>query len=144
MTTTTHTQALEQAVKEAERLGKYHGENAAQWAAQDSWGGRVASIRQSEENARAFLKGIEEGDPLIMDSYSPPNLSGEWADSMTEAELLKAVFDGFDADIIDTLEPEEIDDIANAYTQAASDWFFQELETSAANLLETSGLPSED
>jgi hypothetical protein len=141
MTTTTH---IDKAVKEAESLGKYHGENAAQWAAQDSWGGRVASIRQSEENARAFLKGIEEGDPMIMDSYASPNLSGEWADSMTEADLLKAVFDGFDSDIIDTLEPEEIDDIANAYIQAASDGFWQELETSAATIADNSGLPSED
>lgn len=141
---TTHTQALDQAVKEAENLGKRHGENAAQWVIQDSWGGRVASIKQSEENARAFLKGIEEGDPMIMDSYSPPNLSGEWADSMTESALLKAVFDGFDADIIDTLEPEEIDDIAQSYIRAASDGFWQELETSAAMVADNSGLPSED
>jgi len=141
MTTTTH---IDKAVKEAERLGKYHGENAAQWAAQDSWGGRVASIRQAEENARAFLRGIEEGDPMIMDSYCPPDLSGEWADSMTEADLLKAVFDGFDFDIIDTLEPEEIDDIASAYIQAASDGFWGELETSAATIADNSGLPSED
>jgi hypothetical protein len=135
---------IEKAIKEAEKLGKEHGENAAQWVAQDSWGGRVASSRQSEENARAFLKGIEEGDPIIMDSYVSPNLSGEWADSMTEADLLKAAFDGFDADIIDTLEPEEIDEIANAYEQAASDGFWQELETSAAIVADNSGLPSED
>jgi ABC-type sulfate transport system substrate-binding protein len=64
--------------------------------------------------------------------------------AVKEADLLKAVFDGFDADIIDTLESEEIDDIANAYTQAASDWFFQELETSAATIADNSGLPSED
>lgn len=130
---------IEKAIKEAESLGKSHGENAAQWIAQDSWGGRVASSRQSEENARAFLKGIEEGDPMIMDSYASPNLSGEWADSMTPRSLIEEVTKG---EI--PLEPEDESSICDAYEQAASDGFWQELETSAAMVADNSGLPSED
>jgi hypothetical protein len=130
---------IEKVIKEAEKLGKAHGENAAQWVAQDSWGGRVASSRQSEENARAFLKGIEEGDPMIMDSYTSPNLSGEWADSMTPRNLIEEVTEG---EI--SLEPEEESAICDAYEQAASDGFWQELETSAAIVADNSGLPSED
>jgi hypothetical protein len=130
---------IDKAIAEAEKLGKAHGINAAEWAIQDSWGGRVSSP-QDYQAAKAFLDGAEAGDPAIMDGFNPPNLSGEWADSMTEADLLKAAFDGFDSDIIDTLEPEDIDEIANAYEQAASDSYWQELETSAANLLETQPL----
>jgi hypothetical protein len=130
---------IEKAIKEAESLGKYHGENAAQWVAQDSWGGRVASSRQSEENARAFLKGIEEGDPMIMDSYTSPNLSGEWADSMTPRSLIEEVTQG---EIM--LTEEEADAVCQAYETESANGFWQELETSAAIVADNSGLPSED
>jgi hypothetical protein len=130
---------IEKAIKEAEILGKSHGENAAQWVAQDSWGGRVASSRQSEENARAFLKGIEEGDPMIMDSYVSPNLSGEWADSMTPRSLIEEVTEG---EIM--LTEEEADAVCQAYETEAANGFWQELETSAAIVADNSGLPSED
>jgi len=121
---------IDKAVAEAEKLGKAHGINAAEWAIQDSWGGRVSSP-QDREAAKAFLDGAEAGDPAIMDRFSPPNLSGEWADSMTPAKLIEEVTEGEMS-----LEPEEESAICDAYEQAASDGFWQELETSAANLLE--------
>jgi hypothetical protein len=139
ITYTENDKLVDQAIAKAEKLGKEHGENAAQWVAQDSWGGRVASSRQSEENARAFLKGIEEGDPMIMDSYTPPNLSGEWADSMTPRSLIEEVTEG---EIMVT--EEEADAICQAYETEAANGFWQELETSAAIVADNSGLPSED
>jgi hypothetical protein len=134
ITYTQNDKLVDQAIAEAEKLGKAHGINAAEWAIQDSWGGRVSSP-QDYKAAKAFLEGAEAGDPAIMDRFNPPNLSGEWADSMTPAKLIEEVTEG---EI--SLEPEEESAICDAYEQAASDGFWQELETSAANLLETQPL----
>ena len=132
----THTEndkLVDQAIAKAEKLGKAHGENAAQWAIQDSWGGRVSSP-QDYQAAKAFLDGAEAGDPAIMDRFSPPNLSGEWADSMTPAKLIEECVGPF-------LIPLEIEDeICQAYETEAANGYWQELETSAANLLETQPL----
>jgi hypothetical protein len=132
ITYTENDKLVDQAITKAEKLGKEHGESAAQWIIQDSWGGRVSSP-QDREAAKAFLDGAEAGDPAIMDKFSPPNLSGEWADSMTEARLM-------DYCLTENIDWREIDDlrdaVCQAYEQAASDSFWQELETSAANLLE--------
>ena len=130
---TTYTQndkLIDKAVAEAEKLGKAHGINAAEWAIQDSWGGRVSSP-QDYQAAKAFLDGAEAGDPAIMDRFNPPNLSGEWADSMTPAKLIEEVTDG---EIM--LTEEEADAVCQAYETEAANGFWQELETSAANLLE--------
>jgi hypothetical protein len=121
---------IDKAVAEAEKLGKAHGINAAEWAIQDSWGGRVSSP-QDYQAAKAFLDGAEAGDPAIMDRFNPPNLSGEWADSMTPQRLIEAVYDG-DGE----LREGETDAICEAYETEAANGYWQELETSAANLLE--------
>ena len=134
---TTYTQndkLVDQAIAEAEKLGKAHGINAAQWAIQDSWGGRVSSP-QDYKAAKAFLDGAEAGDPAILDQFTPPNLSGEWADSMTPRSLIEEVTEG---EIM--LTEEEADAVFQAYETEAANGYWQELETSAANLLETQPL----
>ena len=129
ITYTQNDKLVDEAIAEAEKLGKAHGINAAERAIQDSWGGRVSSP-QDREAAKAFLDGAEAGDPAILDSYNPPNLSGEWADSMTPAKLIEECVGPF-------LIPIEIEDeICQAYETEAANGFWQELETSAANLLE--------
>jgi hypothetical protein len=130
ITYTENDKLVNQAIAKAEKLGKAHGINAAQWAIQDSWGGRVSSP-QDREAAKAFLDGAEAGDPAILDSYNPPNLSGEWADSMTPAKLIEEVTEG---KIM--LTEEEADAVCQAYEIEAANGYWQELETSAANLLE--------
>jgi hypothetical protein len=130
ITYTENDKLVDQAIAKAEKLGKAHGENAAEWAIQDSWGGRVSSP-QDREAAKAFLDGAEAGDPAILDSFNPPNLSGEWADSMTPAKLIEEVTEG---EIMVT--EEEADAICQAYETEAANGYWQELETSAANLLE--------
>lgn len=133
MTTTQHT-LIDAAIKEAEKIGKRHGENAAEHVAQYTWGSRHTG--DSAAAAREFLRMAEDGDPVLWDSYNPPNLSGEFADDYSEHRLLRDALDGFDLDAGDTLEPEDVDAIADAYTRASADGFWQRLEESAANLLE--------
>jgi len=130
ITYTQNDKLVDQAIAKAEKLGKEHGESAAQWAIQYSWGGRVSSP-QEREAAKAFLDGAEAGDPTILDSYNPPNLSGEWADSMTPQRLIEAVYDGGEE-----LREGEVDVICEAYETEAANGFWKELETSAINLLE--------
>jgi hypothetical protein len=130
ITYTENNKIVDEAIAKAEKLGKAHGINAAEWAIQDSWGGRVSSP-QDREAAKAFLDGAEAGDPAIMDKFSPPNLSGEWADSMTPAKLIEEVTEG---KIM--LTEEEADAVCQAYEIEAQNGFWQELETSAVNLLE--------
>jgi hypothetical protein len=125
---------VDQAIAKAEKLGKAHGINAAEWAIQDSWGGRVSSP-QDYKAAKAFLDGAEAGDPAILDQFTPPNLSGEWADSITPRSLIQEVIEeAINGGI--TLTEEEESAICDAYETAAADGYWQELETSAANLLE--------
>lgn len=53
----------------AYELGREHGRNAA------------SRVEINAENASRILKGIEEGDPEILDTLPiVPDLSGEWAD----------------------------------------------------------------
>lgn len=62
---TDHTQA-------AEALGTQHGTAAGSWAVDGN---------TTPDTLRAILRGIEEGDPAILDTLPlTPNLSGEWAD----------------------------------------------------------------
>lgn len=75
-------------LEDARRLGAEHGRNAASWWEQDAIGGRASSRVDTKETARRVLQGIDDGDPLILDSLPNPNLSGEWADDMTPARLL--------------------------------------------------------
>jgi hypothetical protein len=61
-------------------VAQAHGKKAAGW---------VTDGNTSRETYQRLLKGIEEGDPEVLDAYNTPNLSGEWADGYTEADLLE-------------------------------------------------------
>jgi hypothetical protein len=121
------------ALQRAEKIGKRHGKNGAGWVSQDTWGGRTSSKR-GKEAAREFLRGYEDGDPEILDSYASPNLSGEYADSYSPDELLRDCFE-IRQDIAD-LEPEEADEICRAYEIAADETFWNTLAASALGALE--------
>lgn len=130
MTTESH-KAIETATKRAEKLGKEHGENAAEWAAMDLWGGRFTG--DSTSAAREFLRMAEDGDPVLWDRYKAPDLSGEYADGMTPGRLMSHCFDTED-DFAECADAE--DEICLAYEGAATSAFWQRLEESAANILE--------
>jgi hypothetical protein len=130
MATTIH-QTIETATRRAETLGTLAGRNAAEWVAQDAFGGRHTG--DSEAAAREFLRMAEDGDPVLYDRYQAPNLSGEWADSMTPGRLMDHCFateDGF-AECADSE-----DEICLAYEDAASNGFWGRLEECAALVLD--------
>lgn len=68
------------AIMRAAHLGEQHGRNAADWL----WDGNT-------DDPATFLatlvRGIEEGDPAVVDLMPWPDLSGEWADGLTPADL---------------------------------------------------------
>ena len=129
--TTEISNTIETAIKRAETLGTKHGRNAAEWAAQDAFGGRHTG--NSEAAAREFLRMAEDGDPVLFDRYQAPNLSGEWADSMTPGRLMDHCFATED-DFAECADSE--DEICLAYEDAASNGFWGRLEECAALVLD--------
>lgn len=130
MTTQTD-KTIETAIKRAETLGTEHGRNAAEWAAQDAFGGRHTG--DSEAAAREFLRMAEDGDPVLFDLFHEPHfLSGEWADSMTPHSLMCHSFDTEYPSDWETAE----DEICLAYEHAASNGFWGRLEECAALVLD--------
>lgn len=71
----------ERAIEYARELGAQHGRKAASWLDID------------ESNAARILAGITDGDPAIMDILPSPDLSGQWADSLTGPELVSDAWD---------------------------------------------------
>lgn len=75
-------------MREAKKLGRERGEAAASW---------VFDGNTNRATYELALKGIEDGDPEILDLISPPNwLSGEYAgesisellgDDVTDAQM---------------------------------------------------------
>jgi hypothetical protein len=118
---------LHLAEKEASRLGTIAGSNAAEWVAQDSWGGRVT--RGEAEAAQDFLCAFEDGGELP----EPPNLSGEWADSETPASLMESLFGEDWQDTPEYVEAQ--DDICRAWEDSCADAFYSSLVESAKSLL---------
>jgi hypothetical protein len=127
MTTETDN-AIETAIKQAEQLGKCHGQNAAEHVAQHAWGGRHTG--DSKAAAREFLRQLEDGDPVLWDAYEAPNLSGQYAGDMTPRELIAEVYDGDEM-----LAEEDGDEICAAYQEEAASGFWGRLEESAAAVL---------
>lgn len=130
--TTKLTDAQYEALKSsANNIGLEHGRNAAGWFIQDAFGGRHTG--DSKAAARHVLQMLEDGDPQIWDSANVPNLSQEWADSYTERDLLRDCAHGCNlgGDIVDALEPEEIDDICREYMDGASWGWSSAVESSA-------------
>jgi hypothetical protein len=97
------------------------GENAAEWYAQDSFGGRVT--RGAKESARKVLKMLEDGDPEIYDSVRLPDLSGEWAGDPTPQTLAE------NAGLDEENDPEGFitDELCDEWEEGVSEGFFDKL-----------------
>ena len=63
----------------AREMGADHGAAAGSW---------IIDGNTSEETARWWLQGIEDGDPLVMDQLPSAPLSGEWAGDPTPSSVL--------------------------------------------------------
>ena len=119
---------FERALDYARELGAEHGQNAADWWEQDAIGGRSRAGTE-QETARRVLQGIEDGDPEILDSLPAPDLSGEWVDTLTGAQLVEDAVAhawGISQDELRNQRPENLggewaDEICAAYETAFTD-----------------------
>jgi hypothetical protein len=90
------------------RAGAEHGRAVASWYF-DGNTDRATYART--------LRGIEEGDPEILDTLPSAPLSGEWADEPTPASVFRDVLE---ADEAEYDERGESDDLLTAYEEAFS------------------------
>lgn len=104
---------------QAKTLGQEHGRSAATWVDLDS-----------EEKCLWWRKGINDGDPEVMDCFPSP-LSGEHADDMTPQKLYAAVGLG-DVAALDELL---VDPLSEVYEAAFADAFQAEVERRIADAL---------
>jgi hypothetical protein len=122
----------DKATERAEILGTKAGQNAAQWAIHDLWGGRAT--KEERETAESVLKRLDEGDPRIYDSFALPDLSGEWAGDPTPHDLFMDCI-GYEYFPDIDGHQETLDALCTTWEQAVSDAFFSTLEESARNFL---------
>jgi hypothetical protein len=90
--------------QQARAAGADHGRAAASW---------YFDGNTSDETYRTVLIGIEQGDPLIMDTFPSSPLSGEWAGDPTPRSVLE------------DLDVDEEDENADEYVQAYEDGFHE-------------------
>lgn len=141
MATGTDTQ-YDAALDYARKRGAEDGENAAGWYVQDAFVRMpLGNTDAAAHNARRILKGIEDGDPAMLDTFPYADLSGEWANSLTGPQLVEdaLVTAGFSADG-DIEAPSDIagdwfTDICDAYEQAFSDAAQDAIENAARAML---------
>ena len=91
--------------------GKSVGEAMASW---------VFDGNTDQDTYARMLKGIQEGDPDILDNLRTPNLSGEWADEPTPASLAYDL--GIDPD------DDRLDHLCQMWEDAAHLAFWGEIE----------------
>src|SRR5437764_13727870 len=94
------------------QAGQHAGTGAADWWAQDTVGGRATG--DTAGRARAVLAGIDDGDPAVLDALPACDLSGQWADTPTEADLYAHAAPP-DAPGWDDLDPLRRDEAMQAY-----------------------------
>lgn len=91
----------DEAILKATEIGVDHGTDAASW---------VIDGNTTEEAIRRLHKGIEDGDPEVLDQLPTTWLSGEFADTYSERDLSE------DCEYSDS--DEGWDEIVGAYTDA--------------------------
>jgi hypothetical protein len=99
-------------------IAQTHGKAAASWVVDGS---------TSAVSARGLVKGIEDGDPAMLDSIREPGLSGEYAGDYTEDQLMT------DAGWVPHDGTDLRDDLASQYNQEVSAAFWHEVERLARN-----------
>jgi hypothetical protein len=106
--------------EKAASIGAEHGYNAATW---------VFDGNTTRETYAAVLKGIEEGDPMVLDNCEAPSLAftPHAEDGYTESDL---AYD-LGVDISDPSSAPEFDAAGDAYRQASSQAFWDEVERAA-------------
>lgn len=103
--------AADAAIERAENRGMQDGRAAGSWF----FDGNTEDI-----TFQIVLKGIEDGDPAVMDSFPSSPLSGEWADDLTPAQLFE--------DLDMSGEEDYADDVLRAFEDAFSSAAHDEIE----------------
>jgi len=94
----------------AKEDGFRSGRNVVCWIVQDMFGGRA---KDGKAAARRFLKGIDDGDPEILEMIPSSPFSGEWAGDRTAKDVVQSVLALDDeewqtmADVVCALDMEE-------------------------------------
>jgi len=91
-------------IAKATEAGAEHGRSAASW---------FFDGNTDRETYAAVLRGLEDGDPAVLDTFPSSPLSGEWADSPTPASVLE------------DLGVDECDDAASDYLDAYESGFYE-------------------
>lgn len=112
----TPTAAYDAAIEYARSLGAEHGHAAATWY----FDGNTPADAYAP-----VLRGIEDGDPAILDTLPAPDLSGQWADSLTGPQLVRDALAAADIDLSadDSVTDDSVawdNDICDAYEFAFS------------------------
>ncbi len=113
-----HILNLDEVVERAEQEGYDHGVAAGSW---------LFDGNRSEDAARRLLKGIEDGDPEILDQLPESPLSGEYADGLLPRDVLS----WYDLDA----EHDAADDVLRAFEDGFSRGVEAEAVRSATALL---------
>ena len=74
-----HILCIDDVLERAEQEGHDHGVTAGSW---------LLDGNSSEDAARRLLRGIEDGDPEILDQLPASPLSGEYADNLLPRDVL--------------------------------------------------------
>jgi hypothetical protein len=93
---------------EARQAGAEHGKAAASW---------YFDGNTSDETYAAVVRGIEEGDPAVLDTFPSGPLSGEWADDPTPRSVLEEL----DVDAEDESQDEYLQAYEDGFYEASSD-----------------------
>ena len=91
--------------------GKSVGEAMASW---------VFDGNTTQETYAKVLRGIQGGDPVVLDNLTTPNLSGEWADEPTPNSLA--------SDLCIQTDDDRLDDLCTLWEDAACQTFWDEIE----------------
>jgi len=104
----------------AAKAGRDAGKAAASWR----FDGNTPEATYTE-----FLRGHEDGDPLVLDFFGPASgwLSGEFADAPTPTTLAADL--GLDSDTMDEIDLDPLRDaVCEAYEAAADEAYWAELQ----------------
>lgn len=82
--------------------------------------GRRAGTWYECNDPAAVLKGIEDGDPAIMDTFVIPDLSGEWSGAPTP-EHVAGLYSRRPS-------PERLDELCTDWLDGASEGYMAEVE----------------
>lgn len=113
---------LSEALEAARNIGDTRGNDAASW---------VFDGNTDDACYAWMLKGIDEGDPAILDSVREPSFSGEYSGDYSERDLCEEI--GISYDLSTT---GDVDEIADAYLDQARTVFWSAIEIAARKHLE--------